>query len=293
MSGEGLRVVLHELKKPKNITVDFNGRPLLKTPLVLQCGPMEELAITRQFTTNNYDTVSRISYTRSGARQLRVWQFDTLAMYLALQPDGKTNPGFVPWPTISNGQVLPPEHYAELLGSIHDSGAPFLFTVGYPFVAKPILSCPANLLQYNESYEAGEIDAIYFKGLSFSEWRDPLVKEKGKAEKKHKTPATVTLYLKKHNHHAAGKCVTTSGHVIPKKAGDCTPIELARYFYGEPSDWRHICKANNLHGGGGHTALVKFPRFAHVKSDTYKLHIPAIKKPKHTTHHHRKTKVHT
>lgn len=291
-SGEGLRLVLSAIKHPKNITVDDKGRPLLQTPFTFQCGAMEEFPITRNFTQTSYDTIVGKSYSRRGSNQLKTWQFDTLAMEMrVMDSSGRLSPGWVPFPEVSGAgaslQPQPADWYAQQMEAISDSGAPFKFVAHYVGQTRPILNCMATLLEYNESYEAGEIDAVYFKGVQFQEWRDPEVKEAGLGRNQGKLPTTVTLYTHKSGSHAAGACYH-DGKRIPK-SGDCTLIELARWFYHEPSDWREIAKANNLtKGGGGHTHLVDFPRFKHGKAKSYKLKIPKLKKPKTKTHHHKK-----
>jgi hypothetical protein len=183
--GEGLRITLSGLA---GLTVDQNGQKLLTAPFVLQCGPMEEFAITRQFTMGNYDTVTGTQYARRGSNQLRVWSFDSLAMRMGRKegvPASDPNslePSWVPFPALNQGVPVGPDWYAGQLATLLYSGAPFKFTAAYTGYPAPIMHCYAVLLQYNEGYKAGEDDAIYFEQLSFSEWRDPTIKQIGLAK---------------------------------------------------------------------------------------------------------------
>jgi hypothetical protein len=308
---DGLQITLSAIK---GLTVDpSTGTQLLTSPLVLQCPPMEEFAVTRQFTTGNYDTITGTSYTRRGSKQLRVWQFDTLAMRMgvvqgtivatpgvanpnapipagsgaasSIPGNARLAPGWIPFPMVDgSGVPLDPSWYAQQIGTLHDSGAPFKFVGAYTGVARPLIHCYANILQYNESYEAGEDDAIYFKGLSFSEWRDPNQPQTGLGTPKGQKglPTSVELDLTFANGVPnSGLCKTTAGVVIgpnPSLYGtfaQTTPVDLAQFFYGEASDWRLIVNANNLTGGAGNTPLYKFPRFLTAASQKYKLTIPA------------------
>lgn len=314
--GEGLKVTLTAIP---GLTVDAGGKQLLTLEFLFQIPPLEEFAITRQFTMGNYDTIVGKQYTRRGSNQLRMWQFDTLVMRQGHQqsafqfPETKRipipglpgatrrinaapgvanganvgatlspylTPGWVPFPQVDGGtgRPFPPDWWAGQLQKVFNAGAPFRFTAGYRGVPAPIISCPAVLLQYNEAYEAGEDDAIYFKGLQFSEWRKPVLSEhhEGKPtnRKGHGSgDQWVTLYTTGHN---AGACLDVNGKRIPKK-GDTTLAILAHHFYGEPGEWRDIARANNLKGGSQNQSLVKFPRFSTSRAKTYKVKIPTPK----------------
>lgn len=302
---EGLLIKLSEIP---GLTVDGNGKRLLTSPFVFQCPPMNEFKVTRQYTFGNYDTIYDGQYTRRGSLQLKVWSFDTLAMYLGVNADNphRHEPRWVPFAnydgktfmqwqgqTIGVNRPTTPEWYARQLANLHFSGAPFKFSASWAATKsdfsldgasiEPVILTNATLLQYDEDYKAGEGDAIYFEGCSFQEWKDPTIKQSGLGKPKGAThlPAWVNLY-------PTGACRDSAGQRIPK-SGDCTLADLARHFYGEPSDWRLIARANHLTGGAANTKLIDFPRLrfpAHSrKPRSRRLTIPARPHHKHQSTH--------
>jgi hypothetical protein len=167
-------------------------------------------------------------------------------------------------------------------------------------VLGPVISTPAVLLGFTEGHKAGEGDAIYLEGVSFSEWRDPSESQRGLgADSKHHgrasdaPPTSVTLM-------PGGWCVTSSGNVIPQGYGltrgtpgwwnhdpfgvppssttgpYATLALLSRYFYHTPQFWRELADDNKLSGGGANTPLIKFQRFARIPRNGVKIKIPEI-----------------
>lgn len=314
---EGMNITLSAL--PGGITVDLKGRKLLAQDFVFQCGPMEEFKVTHAFSSPNYDTIMDGQFTRSGGRQLKVWQFDTLAMEIGVHSSdpSRSAPGWVPFvkfdygPPLAGGGInrvpVPPEWYLQQIVTIADAGCPFRFTAHMPGKPggtfhqtsasfEPVLSVPAVLLSFDEGRKAGEGDAIYLTGVSFQEWRDPRVSQRGLGStkpkaKKHGSPSdtpptSVKLYPN-------GVCVTHLGKEIPIPPEkntittgptsvvpsfgprDCTLADLARHFYHNPADWRVIAKANGLTQGGANMPLLDFPKFKNLKSPAV-IQIPAL-----------------
>jgi hypothetical protein len=69
---------------------------------------------------------------------------------------------------------------------------------------------------------------------------------------------------------------------IPK-TGVTTLASLAKYFWGEPADWRQIARANSLTDGSANTPLLNFSRFKNLRGKSIRLKIPARNKPAQKT----------
>lgn len=154
--GEGLKITLSALP---GLTVDENGKQLLRQDFVFQCPPLEEFKVARAYVFGNYDTIEDGQFTRRGSRQLKTWQFDTLVMEMGTTTharngqfipagrlataDGRTDPavrlapqfdatarrspGWVPFPVYDGSTRLPvpPAWFVKQLDAVHDAGCPF------------------------------------------------------------------------------------------------------------------------------------------------------------------------
>lgn len=268
---EGMKITLTALGG--GLTINEKGKRLLpdKHGLVFQCGPMESFELIRAFSSTNYDTITDGEYTRKGARRLKTWTFDTIAMVLGETTPQSTTPSWVPFPTLDDATTpVPPEWYRDRIAEIHDSGSPFRFTAtmpGGPGAIKvnstkasfgPIVAVPAIILGFTESHVAGEGDAIYFKSMAFSEWRDPRVQERGLGKQGgegRKTNLPTTVKLTKKGGIEGGPFF--KGLSVKKVSA----MDLAKFFYHDPSKWREIFLANNIVGGSGSTPLIDLPKY--------------------------------
>ena len=220
-------------------------------PFVFQCPPLEQFQITHAQNFGTYDTIDDDQFLRRGSRQLDTWTFDTLVMYLGVDAQGNHGPSWVPHPTREPGsqQYYAPEWYREQLVSLHDAGSPFWYTAAFPRSTR-IRRTFAVLTGFSEVYKHGEGDAIYFSGVSFSEWRDPGDASKPRGHTK--LPAHVSFRITS-GHYIAYE--TNTGHTIPHKGSATTLADLARWFYGDGTKWRLIAKANHLKGGDGNAFI--------------------------------------
>lgn len=296
----GMKITLSEIR---GLTVNENGARLLTAPLIFQCGPMDELAITRQFVMGNYDTVYDGQFTRRGSKQLKVWTFDTLAVAVGATSYVDYSPSWVSYPTFQPGAfrqksgiaVVDPSWYAQQLATLSEAGCPFRFTASTPVLWQngvavgasviPVINVPAVFLQYNEGYKAGENDAIYFEQMSFSEWRDPSISQKGLGKgtggsgnsgKPRGTAHLPTVV----NYYAPGGVRLSNNQQLPPPKVDqfkqpITLGQLAKQFYGDPADWRVIARANSLHGCSANTPLGDIPRIK-AESQGNKIGAPGV-----------------
>jgi hypothetical protein len=264
-TSDGLKITLSGLGN--GLTVNKQGRPLLPHPFVFQCPPLDQFQIAHTFNFGTYDTIDNDQFIRRGSRQLDTWQFDTLAMYLGVDHRGHHAPSWVPFPRPEHAtgkKVHPPEWYRGQLWDLLNAGSPFLFVAAF-HRSTTIRRAFAVLTGFSEVYKHGEGDAIYFAGVSFSEWRDP--DDATKKKRGHtKLPAHVRFRF------TAGRYVAyeaNTNHNIPTRGGKGSTLsDLARWFYGDGTKWRQIAKANKLKGGDGNTAIFKhwYPhRKAHGK----------------------------
>lgn len=277
---DGLKVTLAPV--PGGLTVNKQGRPLLQPPFVFQCPPLEQFEIVHTQNFGTYDTIDDDQFIRRGSRQLDTWTFDTLVMYLGVTDAGYYAPSWVPNPTKEpkSQQYLDPNWYRGQLWDLHNAGAPFRYISA--FAGGSILRRAfAVLTGFTEVYKHGEGDAIYFTGVSFSEWRDPGSATKPRGHTK--LPAHVKFRLTNGIYIAYE---ANGGRVIPRhnKGKGTTLADLARWFYGDGTKWRQIAKANHLKGGDGNVAIFThwYPRrLAHGKPNVT-MTVPQQAKPPST-----------
>lgn len=250
MPTDGLKVTLSGLGN--GLTVNKAGRELLPVPFVFQCPPLEEYSIAHAQNFGTYDTIDDDQFIRRGSRQLDTWQFDTLVMYLGVDANGNYSPGWVPHPTRepNSSQYYRPEWYRDQLWDLHDAGSPFRFVAAFTR-STTIRATYAVLTGFSEVYKHGEGDAIYFTGVTFTEWRDPggaTTPRRGHT----KLPAHVK-FRSTGGHYIAYEANT--GVTIPHRGTATTLADLARWFYGDGTKWRLIAKANHLKGGDGNALI--------------------------------------
>ena len=139
---------------------------------MFQCPPLEQFAIAHTQNFGTYDTIDDDQFIRRGSRQLDTWTFDTLAMYLGVTAAGHHAPSWVPYPTRSRRASSTTTRVVRgQLCDLHNAGSPFRYISA--FRDSILRRTYAVLTGFTEVYKHGEGDAIYFTGVSFSEWRDP------------------------------------------------------------------------------------------------------------------------
>jgi hypothetical protein len=284
---EGLKITLsgagHGLSRDKH------NRELFPHPFVFQCGPMETYTIAHTFNFGTYDTIDNDQFSRRGSRQLTTWQFDTLAMYLGTDQQGRYAPHWVPFPRKEKGgvQYHRPEWYRAQLRHIFKAGEPFKYTASEGNLV--IHSLYATLTAFNEEYRAGEGDAIYLTGVSFQEWRDPRGQPHMHKPKHHNPHLPAHIRFKWHPAKSrwlaydlrTGKEIKVRSSAV---GHGTTFADLARHYYHDGAQWRHIAQANHCHGKGGDMPIVKGwfnKRMSHGRP-TLTLKIPT--KPEHHQH---------
>jgi len=297
---DGLKITLSGLGN--GLTVDKNGRALLPKPFVFQCSPLEQYAIQYQMNMGMYDTIDNDQFMRRGSRQLDTWSFDTLAMYLGVDPhpdgvlrsvdqmklvtDGHYQPSWVPHPTRepSGTQYHRPEWYRDQLEKLLDAGSPFQYVAAFMH-STTIHRTPAVLTAFQEIHKHGEGDAIYFASVSFTKWRDP-GGESDKPKGTHHLPGHVRFRLVQPNNRYIAYDLANNRN-IPTKAHrtGTTLMDLSRYFYGDASHWRKIAQVNHLKGGGGNTPIFKhwYPHRISRGKPNVTMTVPKLPKPPPTT----------
>jgi hypothetical protein len=247
---DGLKITLSGIGN--GLTVNKQGRPLLQPPFVFQCPPLEQFEIVHSQNFGTYDTIDDDQFNRRGSRQLDTWVFDTLVMYLGEDDVGHHAPSWVPFPTPERAKgkaIHPPEWYRTQLVDLLNAGSPFRFVAAFSG-SSLVRRTFAVLTGFSEVYKHGEGDAIYFAGVSFSEWRDPGNASKVKLKK---VPGQVRFRITGGQYMAYE---ANTKHSIPARGKQGSTLsDLARWYYGDASKWRLIAKANNLKGGSGTTPI--------------------------------------
>jgi hypothetical protein len=242
---EGLRVILRPIR-------GLTKRHLIKEPFVFQAAPLEEFSRQSSYNHSEYDTLRGGQHSRPAGRALEQTGFGTIFVdYNA------------PWDLIPDifdeewRSVFPvpdPVAATKELRRIMNAGTPFLLSVDNPALRGGYdLRMAATFRSLTVTERAGEVDARYVD-VSFVEYRDVRVKRflKGEAGDD-KLP--ITLLVRR----------------LPKRHD--TFSELAKHYYGDPSLWRHIRKANDAFAGiGGHQKLTDTK--AYKKNHNVKVKVP-------------------
>lgn len=280
---EGMKITLSGIGG--GLTRDKAGKMLLPVPFVFQCPPLEEYKVTHAFSMGTYDTIEEGQFVRRGSRQLATWQFDTLVMGIAVnEPGTRQSPGWAAFPKFDRpGVPTALQWYVEQLVALHDAGSPFHFTAQFQsapgafdeayYALGPVTSMHALLLGFSQAHKHGEADAVYLEGVSFQEWRDPTITQRGLGgpPATDKPPTSCTL-------RQDGRVLTEKHELIPKQKRHATLHDLSKFFYHHPAGWRNIATANNLHGGGANIGLVKFAKYHKIPRNGVKIKIPALPK---------------
>lgn len=114
---------------------------------------------------------------------------------------------------------------------------------------------------------AGEPDARYFD-LSFTEYRRPQLRRQGYSGDPRKKDLPVNMEVGpagiarevNPNPTGNGGVAPWSGYVVGKKGSPATLRKLAKFFYGESSEWKRIAARNGLKDFGPSESLAKLPR---------------------------------
>lgn len=229
----GLRIVLRRIN-------GVTDKDMLTEPLYFQCPPLEDFTIEFGADHTDYATVREGQFSRRGGRMLRTWSVSTLAV------------DFLPsWVLPRTVQSM--ERIQQRLAHLCESGSPFLF-VAHHDVPREMASAPlvevgpkierhATLRRVRVTEKAGEPDARYFD-LDFTEYRVPTVHRQHRGKRKptaQDTKFPVVVQFDKD-----GSATETKGGLpnIKHTKDDVTLAGLARLYYGDPSKWRVIVRAN-------------------------------------------------
>lgn len=230
-SHQGMRVRMMPLRGLTTVGV-------LSEVYYFQCGPMESVTLSRQFTHNDYDTVSGKQYSRPGSRQLATVGFESVILT-------QTDAWFV--------EDFPEGSLHELRKGLEDvcnSGTPFQLTM-YRLDPGQALDTwadfPATMRSLEITEKMGEPDALYIK-VEFVQWRDPLVRDNWQRGGR-QFPLTINLYKD-----GTYEGVRTNGEPL-------TLATIAKYVYGRPGSAAGVRKMLGIHKWGAHTPLVKLDRF--------------------------------
>jgi hypothetical protein len=267
----GMKVTLSALAN--GLTKTPAGRKLLTEPFVFQVPPLEDFKITHAFNAGLYDTIANGQFSRWGSRQLDLWTFDTLVMYLS----GSALPSWAMYGVANpvNAGKYSPMWYRQQLWDLLNAGCPMGFNAFMPGDEGSARLASATLTTFSEEWKAGEVDCIYLTGVTFQEWRDPTVTETGASAPKPSPtpkpkPSPTSVGLPSSGKlNSAGVFVSAQGKTIPPQPAPTggaglapgggpkptTLADLAKAYYQDPTLWVAIADANGWKDVGPSTKL--------------------------------------
>lgn len=258
----GLRVTLRRCR--------YTEKGVLIKPMDFQVAPVDEFGWDASYAWTDYDTISAGQFSRRGGRQLRTLNITTLAVDWS-----------APWAVIQTGRRERPrnddDYYgraggpwkvAKRLDRLVVRGSPILLIVRNPALYKqPDVQMIVTLRSASIRERAGEPDARYFD-LSFTEYRLPKVARRKYGERS-ELPAQVFLTREgiAIENKRRGKSLDDGDtgkiprHQIGTKKSPATLRKLAKHYYGTPSEWKRIARANDIARDiSGDESLVKVYR---------------------------------
>lgn len=208
--GEGLRVTLRAIK-------GLTDKKQLRHVFRFQVPPLDEFGWEEGYTWNDYESIEGGTFSRPGGRGLRTVSFNTLfldydARWTVVHEPGRQN-------------IL---SMTKTLRELKNTGTPFLFTAANPKLwrNRNHIQMAATLRGMRVVERGGEPDSFYV-GLDFVEYRDQRLtrKRKGKGSGRGQKGGDPNTY-------------------IIRRDDSNTLKDLAKSFYGSPSEWRAIYNAN-------------------------------------------------
>lgn len=244
-SGQGIHVVVGAVK---NITPVALDRLL---PFAFQVPPLNNFPINRSYPWQDYDPLEGGQRSRRGSKQLNTYSWRTL---FTADPWGWTllhGDGFTPNPLEMLARL---DRIATLSNQY---GVPVYLTARNPKLwSRFEINTPATIRSLNSEEVEGEPDTRYVD-IQMTEWRDTSLQSKrmgGGSGRNARLPVTLI-----------------ARDLPPTKN---TLYELAKNYYGQPSAWKVIAKANGLMDAGSENSQRITPSFDLRKLGSRKLTIP-------------------
>jgi hypothetical protein len=156
-----------------------------------------------------------------------------------------------------------PQKVAAELQRIESRLTPVLLVVwNKALYAKPDIRMPVTLRSLSVRERAGEPDARYFD-FQFVEYRRPKMRRRGYAGHPRKKDLPAVVQVDKYG--VATEAVYNNGGIGPgetvgTRQNPATLRMLAKYWYGQPSEWKRIAAKNGLKNWGGSETLDKLGR---------------------------------
>lgn len=224
---EGLRVTLHRFASTQ--------RGVLAKPFNFQVSPLEEFAWVQGANHGEFDTLSRGQFSRRGGRELLTLEMKTVAVdyqprwasYVEKRPNAPN-----------------PQNAASLMRQLVNLGTPVMLVARSAYWDKADLRLPVTLRSVQSAERAGEPESRYLD-LSFVEWREQQLDQKGRGKSRKRRALPTTVEIK-----SDGVAWERPQGGQPQKIGSSTNKasfqDLAQFFYGDPAEWRTIERFNGI-----------------------------------------------
>jgi hypothetical protein len=226
-TGFGLVVMLREI--PGVTAKEVKGI----LPFTFQCPPLNNFPINRSYPHTDYDPIEGGQRSKPGSVQLEVYAWRTLFTWDVARWTLLHGEGYTPNPL----EML------EKLDRIGKSGKPVHLTARHPkFWDRYEVNTPATLRSCNSEEVQGEFDTRY-ADIQFVEYRETSLETMQQGGASGGGGSNKGSGLPGGGRDSKLPVVIDSKQLGP---GKDTLYELARTYYGDPSDWRLIAKANGL-----------------------------------------------
>lgn len=201
---------------------------VLGRPFVFQVPPLDSLPINRSFPHTDYDTVNADQRSRPGSAQLKSVSFRTFF-----------TEDIARW-TLLHGSGFRPDPI-RMLDELEDIGlakTPFWLTVRNQRRGSRFdIAMLATLRDVNSEEVHGEPDTRYVT-VAFSEYRPTMVGAR------RRVGGRGSGWVPSENPRGSRLPVSVLTSNLPE--GGNTLFDLARIYYGDPTEWRRIASANGL-----------------------------------------------
>lgn len=232
---------------------------VLARPYRFQCPPMDSFALPFNSSFQSYTNYKGTEFLGKGADQLMVLAFRTLIVeYGTFVVEAHWERGR---PDRITGDLV-----AELVSQLRrlrKAKRPFRLLATHAYGDRPEIDITAVLESLTVTETSGEEDTRYLD-LSFKQWRDPVVSQRGRG--RGSSAHTWPKYLELDK---GGRVWGAVGIDVPSSvaqatdANDWTFALLAKYAYGRPSLASHIMAAQKppLRGWGAHSKIMSHHRY--------------------------------
>lgn len=251
--GEGLRI---QLSKIRGVTTG-DAAKVLARPYRFQCPPLDSFEIPYDTSFPSYTNYKGTEFLGKGADQLQTITFRTLIVeYGRFVVEAH-------WDRDRPDRITD-ELVTELvnrLKRVRRAKVPFRLLATHSYSKTSELDISAVLESFRITEVAGEADTRYLD-LSFRQWRDPVVQQRGRGEQAKTWPKY--LILDKDKRVWALEGIVMPGRTASNLDGnDWTFAMLSKYAYGRPTLASHIMAAQSppIRGWGAHSKIMSHKRY--------------------------------